>query len=920
MSTYHQFPNQLIRSLHSLRDFLTGCLHLLYWTFFKPSAIHAYLREAIDEADGGQNPLYRRRILISIAQVLVISFGTLIVALICTGRFGLSDWREAAQFIVIASIIFGVAAGVLGENIAAFLATSIAWSIAFGIMWIAEKIITSGWGLITGLSWSIALGITAGVSWGVSAGITSGAFAGIAIAVVGVVGTAARGDILAFLLNVARGLTVGIVWSLGGLRVPFYVVETFHTWFTYPFARREADPIVLLRKSPVTWDEFLALPQLYLDQLLLEAMYKNPPQALAEMGRVVSNPFQRWAPQRALRTWLEKEPNTLYLVMATILSWPTPYHSVGVSSGERKRAADKYFTAKLLLAELAGVPPIDDISDTVARVLSAPWRKRGRSPLASLAQAYYDLLSGEPLSQDMLNIFAAFRDRPGGEEVYHTFNAAYQSLACESSRDIAGTQISFAPLGSLTSPLRPSTLQVFYQLQDAITDVVSYLSAAHPQTRRDNLLRVQGVLVEVEAAITDLPQPEARLVAEIVDKWRVILIKEGARLARGEEVVTIPNPYVAGRPLRPEDGRLFVGRQEKFRNIQEALGSGVAVMLYGQRRVGKSSILLHLHKHLPRDLCPVYIDMQRFKAEGMAGLFHTITGQIASTLATNGIHVPTVPRLEDFAQEPFLALDGFLRRVEEAVGPQRRVVLLVDEFEEIEALVNQGRLDPRIFGYLRGLSQTGRGFALIFAGLHTLEQMNRDYWNPFFASARPIKVTYLSRSDAWQLITDPVEGFPLRYDGEAIERIIAVTCGQPYLVQQVCFELVAYLNGQGRQHATVADVNAVLNRAIDGGEYYFADYVWGRSRAEERVALSLVAEASGTSEGNLTDFATIEERLGQEAALAAVNSLRQRDVFEERVEDGRLFYRFQVELSRMWVARNKPLARVLMEERYDLQW
>lgn len=45
-------------------------------------------------------------------------------------------------------------------------------------------------------------------------------------------------------------------------------------------------------------------------------------------------------------------------------------------------------------------------------------------------------------------------------------------------------------------------------------------------------------------------------------------------------------------------------------------------------------------------------------------------------------------------------------------------------------------------------------------------------------------VSYLADAEAWRLVTHPGDDFALNYEPEAVERIIAQTGGQPYLVQQ----------------------------------------------------------------------------------------------------------------------------------------
>src|SRR5438477_4796061 len=70
------------------------------------------------------------------------------------------------------------------------------------------------------------------------------------------------------------------------------------------------------------------------------------------------------------------------------------------------------------------------------------------------------------------------------------------------------------------------------------------------------------------------------------------------------------NPYVAGRPLGQEHG--FFGRQEILRTVESELRSPErsTVVIFGPRRIGKTSLLLQLQRTLPSpSFLPVYFDL-----------------------------------------------------------------------------------------------------------------------------------------------------------------------------------------------------------------------------------------------------------------------------------------------------------------------
>jgi hypothetical protein len=585
-------------------------------------------------------------------------------------------------------------------------------------------------------------------------------------------------------------------------------------------------------------------------------------------------------------------------------------------------------------------------------------RARGKSRHALLANAYFTLLheaewmadyasmeesDGQAsfTEDDLLSLRRAVetlentRESPHAEEFYQSLRLAEAGLRCESLQNVAKLRDEFAPLFEIDSLLRPRIVAVFRGLRDAAIDAASFLAVAHEITRRDALLKAQGVLEEARRSADEVYEPDRSLLLAVIEHWRRMFAVESGRVAERVEVETLPNPYIVGRPIRPEDGRLFAGRREEFLAIEEKLQTGVGLVIYGQRRIGKSSILLHLRERLPHSLLPVYLNLQQLMANTTGGFLRAVGAEIIKQLrdklevrstgfsrkdsdteaippeggATNSL-ARALPSPEEFAREPFLSLNQLLDEIERRLAPEQRVLLNFDEFEELEQRVKAGKIEKEIFAYLRGVTQTGRGFTLVFAGLHTLEQMTREYWNPFFQSVQTVRIGYLSELDARQLIIAPVDQFPLSYDEEAIDRIVAVTNSHPYLMQNVCHNLVNRLNDplQRGNRAKVEDVEAVLEKTLETSGYYFDDYVWNWSSADERVTLALLAEAA-----EWAGFALVETHLGRDAALDATRGLVARSILEERSERGELLFRFQIPLSRMWVEKTKPSARILME-------
>jgi len=98
-----------------------------------------------------------------------------------------------------------------------------------------------------------------------------------------------------------------------------------------------------------------------------------------------------------------------------------------------------------------------------------------------------------------------------------------------------------------------------------------------------------------------------------------------------------------------------------------------------------------------------------------------------------------------------------------SVRSAERFLIMVDEFELIEEAIDEGRLEAHVLEFWRGLIQNYSWFVMVFAGLHTLQEMTKEYWNPLFGSVTTIPVSFLSPGAARQLIIQPYPDFPLDF-------------------------------------------------------------------------------------------------------------------------------------------------------------
>ncbi len=321
--------------------------------------------------------------------------------------------------------------------------------------------------------------------------------------------------------------------------------------------------------------------------------------------------------------------------------------------------------------------------------------------------------------------------------------------------------------------------------------------------------------------------------ASISQKWLEILTtaQKNLRAAISNDA-EIPEAYIAGSSLDPESAKdLFKGRSDLMREIERlSLASQPPVLLlYGGRRSGKTSLLKYLPKQLPSDIIPLAIDLQGSASSttlyGVARFFAEETIRVAKN---RNLKLPSID-LEDFDRDPFPALQRWMDRAEQSIKG-KRFLWCLDEYERLSEVVAVTNSRAPLNFLRHTIQHRQQHWILLFSGFRTLEELE-PYWSDYLINTQSLRVTYLHRTEAIELIQHPIPDFPDIYSPEAIERILFLTHCQPYLVQLICLCIVTYLNTENRRLATIADIEAVLPKAFELGTQYFREF-WLESLSE----------------------------------------------------------------------------------------
>jgi ATPase domain predominantly from Archaea len=492
--------------------------------------------------------------------------------------------------------------------------------------------------------------------------------------------------------------------------------------------------------------------------------------------------------------------------------------------------------------------------------------------------------------------FYEVRSLPYGDEMWKISLNMYDYHKAKKLNDIATLSI-YLPTKHW---MRLNTWRAIHSLYDIIKDIQIIQNSSSRSARAFALSHALGELKKLRDQPDAVPQPEREIVRKIAWNWSQAILNVASEVGNISITERVRNPYVVGDPV---EGNLFVGREDILKQLKEVwiLSHQLqSVVIYGHRRMGKTSILLNVANSLGSQVKVAYVNLLRVgdSPQGVGEVLMAISDEIS-----DAVNIPP-PADEDLLNLPYRTFERYLKQVEANLS-ETGLIIALDEFEKIEKLIEKGKIDSDFMEVLRGMVQMSPKIAFALAGLHTLDEMTGDYSHPFFASFINIKVSFMERAATRQILANPHEDFLLDYAPEALSAIYAWTTGQPYLVQLVGFQLVRRYNeqvfemGNSRDPVfTVEDVRAVINdpEFFQRGRYYF-DGVWGqaaRGAPEQQDVLRAIApHREGLDINTLAEFTGMNETNLQQA----LNSLIRHDVVWET--DGK--WSIIVELFRVWV-------------------
>jgi len=378
-----------------------------------------------------------------------------------------------------------------------------------------------------------------------------------------------------------------------------------------------------------------------------------------------------------------------------------------------------------------------------------------------------------------------------------------------------------------------------------------------------------------------------------------------------------------------KDKSMFFGRNKFIQDIVKVFMTSTAksIVIYGQKRSGKSSVLYHLKEELNKTEKAFCIDFSlgSILTEWSIPVFYDkILREIGKELRKQqrqGTAIPVFnkPDFDKLKERPTSifdeVLEEFLENCLDTEGWQeRRLTILIDEFTYLYSSIQRGTIPNDFMKTWKDITDKGY-FNSVLIGQDVMPDFQAKFPN-VFAVTEPIRLNYLNKEDARALIEKPIlfvnkQGKEeSRFIGNAIEKIIDYTAGNPYYIQIFCDRLVSYLNDKKSIRATIVSVNEVAQSLIKGKdaltEKEFDNLLTAGDADLEAnpveytfKVLKNIAEASENL-GSCTKQAIVE-RLDDDRIIEKLDEILKDLHRRQVITSNEGYFRIQVQLFHKWL-------------------
>lgn len=366
-----------------------------------------------------------------------------------------------------------------------------------------------------------------------------------------------------------------------------------------------------------------------------------------------------------------------------------------------------------------------------------------------------------------------------------------------------------------------------------------------------------------------------------------------------EKFSPYPNPYIAGNPIDPISNRsMFFGRSDIVQMISREIkepSQKPSLLLYGRRRMGKTSALLNLGRFI-RDfnIIHIFISAQDIKYRTDSELTFNLIKQVIEKLREAAF----VEKLFDnqayymseknYKENPIHVLSSFFQDCHAFLEKNNYYCLFMfDEYELLGETISRN-----FFLQIRDTMQHKPRFVFLFAGSHMPNEVRNSNWVEVFMNVKVLPISFLDRKDSYKLLTEPVPN--LKYANQKlVNQILDVTGCQPLLMQAMATEIINRLNIIERDTVDENVVNYAIEKTLDAWGFNFFTHLW-ENDCDTRVDKELLKKIA------LNNSSTKKSAIGNYAS--SLKKLKERELLKE---DGE-YVKLTMPIIKRWIQRENP--------------
>jgi tetratricopeptide (TPR) repeat protein len=338
-----------------------------------------------------------------------------------------------------------------------------------------------------------------------------------------------------------------------------------------------------------------------------------------------------------------------------------------------------------------------------------------------------------------------------------------------------------------------------------------------------------------------------------------------------------------------------------------------SLVLFGQRRIGKTTLLLQLERILAEDnFLPIYFDLQDQAKRSLDQVLIDLADVVAERA---GLALPALDGVDNGRR--FFQRD-FLPQLYQGLKEGCRPVFLLDEFDVLHQTTEENLPNHvatrALFPFLRGLMNKEPRLAFVFTVGRRAEDLSKNFTS-IFKGALVRELWVLDKESATSLISQAQTNNTLNFTDQAIERFLSLANRHPYMTQLLCqrvWERAYAENPTSPPQIEAPNVEATVPDALEVGNSALL-WLWEGLKPAERIYAAALAEATKEENEVISEDRVVEVLASHAARLRTQKvELAPRELVKRRVLEaiGEREYRFAVELFRRWVRRYQPLREV----------